>query len=277
MATINNKPAAEWTNEQLIEWARGNLKTGGSSSIRTVAAEAVKRFGLEASEDAQFVKDQILAEQGTGESETPETTQPAEAPTPEAKPAPTVPLSGAGTATTTEAAKPAPAPAPQPKVAAPDQPLAQKPAAAKPTTPEKKPLNRVIIEQALADYAEAMQPGKPVNATEGAAAQVQLFRAMQNVLRQEGSEFTACFSTLLSFVNAHRKGVFNERYAFRFLDQVKLSAPERKNFERFLNLLLTTADPATRHITTRQVDLTATMAGFTDTNVQQRVIDFYAV
>lgn len=129
----------------------------------------------------------------------------------------------------------------------------------------------------LKNYTAAMKPGQPIDAAQGAIHQSYLWQTIKWVLGKERGEFTLLFTELLNFIHTHRNGMFDPRYAFRAFDQLKMSAPERRNFERFMHLLIRTSDPGMRRLALQQVDLRSTLAGFTDNQMQQRVVGYYQV
>jgi hypothetical protein len=133
---------------------------------------------------------------------------------------------------------------------------------------------KIVIDN-LDQYVKAMAPGVAHHNNEGASQQTRLFRTIQTILRQDGSDFHALFNTLLNTVNEHRQGVFHERYAFRYFDQLNLTNRERRNFERMLSLMLDTADPKLRTKAAQRVDIGEVMEGFGDNEAQQRVVSFY--
>lgn len=133
----------------------------------------------------------------------------------------------------------------------------------------------MIIEQELNTYAEKMAPNVPHSDEEGARLQVLLYRAFQKVLRTEGTDFTGEMDKLLEFVHQHRKTLFSEYNAFRHMDAVALSPNDRLSFTRLLNAFITLADPATRQITVKQVDLNKTMELFGDQRAHQRVMQYF--
>lgn len=128
----------------------------------------------------------------------------------------------------------------------------------------------------LNDYCKNMMPGVSHVDGGGAVQQVKFFRVVQVVLRKKGSEFNKEFTQLLAFVHAHKDTLFNERYAYRFFESIKISLGERKNFERILNLLITVCDPTLRSRTLTQVDVDGTMIGFKDNEMHQRVLGFFS-
>jgi hypothetical protein len=133
------------------------------------------------------------------------------------------------------------------------------------------------LEQRLKNYLAAMGPSKPIDGPQGALQQAQLWQTIKWVLTKERGEFTILYGKLLEIIAANRQGSFHERNAYRFFDQLKLSTPERRNFERMLNLMLTTCDPRTRALSMRQVDLRRVLEGFTDNAIHQRIVGFYEV
>lgn len=278
MAKYINKDATLWTVEELQSWAVGESLAGSKVNEASIVAQAVALLAVEPSENIDAVKAAVAA-----------TVTPAPAVEPVA-PTPTAPAfeepvqegvveTGGPVGATTE---------PEPEddlLDAPDDLDSEEP-----TTIEQTPVVRpaltvgdgaslvqVLLAQNLSQYAEHMMPGVPHPQGEGPQAQALLWRTIQSVLRQEGGEFTSAFTILLSFVHEHRKTMFNEYYVFRYFDQLSFSSEERKTFERFLNMLITVADPATRHLGLRQVDLNETLKGFADGNVQQRVAEYFTL
>lgn len=138
-------------------------------------------------------------------------------------------------------------------------------------------VNQTILQQNLDQYIEAMAPGKPHADEQGPMFQVLLYRTIQNVLAREGKDFTEGMDYLLQRIQENRDGVFNEKYVFRYMENIKLGQIERKTFERLLNLFITTADPATRTVTVKHVDIPTTVKNIPDGRVQQRLYEYYGV
>lgn len=135
----------------------------------------------------------------------------------------------------------------------------------------------MALDERLKDYIEKMHPSTPVATDEGVRQQTALWNAFRFVLGKTDGEFVAVYARLLEHILAHRKTVFHERYVYRFFEHLRLSPTDRRNFERMLNLVLVTCDPKTRRLSLRQVNLHASLAGFADNALQQRVIGFYSV
>jgi len=263
MATLT-KSANNGSTQELIDWARGIHTPAGKSTDASVAAEAVKRFGLENTTDVNAVKEQILAEQAPQEAPEPQTAAPA--------------VSEEEAVIVVEE-KDGSNPAPVPQLAPVNQLLNKNVPANKPAVSvvAVSNVNEKIIVESLEKYAKVMQPGTPHPNGEGEIAQVSFFRTIEQILRLDAGEFTKHFGNLLNFVRTHRKAMFNERYAYRYFDTMRLGTVERKNFERMMNLLIATCEPGTRHTTIKQIDLVTTVSGFSDTRIQQRVMDFYTI
>lgn len=124
-------------------------------------------------------------------------------------------------------------------------------------------------------YAEQMAVGRPITVEEGTLQQANLWNTIKWVLKLEGAEFVRCYAKLLEFVLENRRGIFSERYAYRFFDSLRMATNERKNFERIMNLILTTCDPRTRALSLKQVDMRTTLGGLVDPLMQQRIAGFY--
>ena len=59
--SIINKQAADYTDEELLAWARGEVAPSGQASNRTVSKECVTRFGFEANDDIDTIKAFVIA------------------------------------------------------------------------------------------------------------------------------------------------------------------------------------------------------------------------
>lgn len=127
----------------------------------------------------------------------------------------------------------------------------------------------------LKDYIDKMTPGRPVSTQEGTSAQMGLWNLIKLMLTREGSEFVLHYSHLLETIREHRRGAFSERYLYRFFEHLKLSAEDRTNFTRLLNLMITTCDPSIRHLAMKQVDLRTALAGLRNEGQRQRVAAYY--
>lgn len=286
--TSINKPAAQWTDEELLAWARGEASPSGQASNRTVSRECIARFGFENTDDIDSVKAFVIAkfvvegdettdeepslepqlnEGGEGSDEAGDTTETSETTTTvvEAAPAPVAPATTAPEAPGTDEESGEPE--------MPEENVLVKPT---PVTFNQANMSREIIENNLADYAKTMAPNVPTSAETAATKQLMLYRTIQIVLRSTGGDFTQNLNLLLDFIAAHRQTLFAEIRAFRSMDIVRLPANERKNFERLLNLFIGTAVRETRALALKQVDLTRTVEGL-DAGAQQRVIEFYSI
>lgn len=286
--TSINKPAAQWTDEELLAWARGEASPSGQASNRTVSRECIARFGFENTDDIDSVKAFVIAkfvvegdettdeepslepqlnEGGEGSDEAGDTTETTEttAPAVEAAPTPVAPATAAPEA-----------PAADEESGEPEMPEENVLVKPTPVTFNQANMSREIIENNLADYAKSMAPNVPTSAETAATKQLMLYRTIQIVLRSTGGDFTQNLNLLLDFIAAHRQTLFAEIRAFRSMDIVRLPANERKNFERLLNLFIGTAVRETRALALKQVDLARTVEGL-DAGAQQRVIEFYSI
>lgn len=287
--TSINKPAAQWTDEELLAWARGEASPSGQASNRTVSRECIARFGFENTDDIDSVKAFVIAKfvvaaDAEGEGDPAEDEIP-DAPSDETgdeqpgneSESQEAPTTGAETTAPVAPATVAPeAPAVDEESGEPEMPEENVLVKPTPVTFNQANMSREIIENNLADYAKTMSPNVPTSAETAATKQLMLYRTIQIVLRSTGGDFTQNLNLLLDFIAAHRQTLFTESRAFRSMDIVRLPANERKNFERLLNLFIGTAVRETRALALKQVDLTRTVEGL-DAGAQQRVIEFYSI
>lgn len=130
------------------------------------------------------------------------------------------------------------------------------------------------IKDTMEQYLNAMAPGKPMPAKTGAANQYTLYRLFNNVCNMvEG--FDPCWNELLNIFNEHKGGALAERYVFRFAEELPGTKEDHSAFFRLLNLLIVTADPATRKESLKQVSIyKTTQDGFTET-ARNNINQFY--
>lgn len=143
------------------------------------------------------------------------------------------------------------------------------------TLPAATRINLTALAERLDAYIQAMKPGRPVDPRQGASLQQALWNAIKHVLARPPHEFNLMYSELLFVINQHRAGVFSERYVYRFLNEVKLSARELRNFERVMNLLMSTCNPATRHLAVQQIDMRSVMRDMNDESVVEKLLSYY--
>lgn len=289
---IKTKDVANWTDEELTRWANGEVcyKEDTVEQHSVVAAEVVTRLGVDEATVAgvedlvAWAKASWLADPTDTEVTDPEAT-PSETTAAEVTSGTTEtteaagevsgePVVGEGSTETGDTSTDDPEAPPTVEGSSTTEAPAVKDEVARvqPTTTDPVTM---AFHATMKEYVDRMRPGVAHGESEGAMLQVKLYRTIQSVLRQKGAAFNKLYGELLSVVNANRNGCFNERYLFRYFTTVNLPAPERKNFERILNLIITTCDPATRTVASKQVDIDATMEGFKDSEMHQRVIAFY--
>lgn len=240
MAKQMNKQPKNWADEDLVSWALGETAPGKEISEEALAEEAFRRMEREQGTVGE-AKELLRGAVEEKEEVTPVDSD--EAPVEET-------------------------PAPQKQEA-------QTPAPQKTPAPQGNSVAAQGIKESLDKYINIMQPGQSHSGNEGAVAQVKLYRAIRAVLRTEGREFIEAYGLMLQIVHEHREDVFHERYLFRYFGEMRLTAPEQRNFERILNLIITTANPKVRSKSVHEVDLDLTMEGFRDPAMHQRVTEFY--
>lgn len=128
----------------------------------------------------------------------------------------------------------------------------------------------------LETYVEKMAPGRPMNSTEGAQHQYTLWMALFNVIHNApSSQFKSLWNIVLAFFKKHEKGALGECYYNRFSEMWKYDLRQLAAYQRLVNLISLTADPETRAVGLRQVNLDVTLSeGFSEDG-RNRLIMFY--
>lgn len=135
-------------------------------------------------------------------------------------------------------------------------------------------LEKAFIAQ-MEDYIVKMAPGRPVTVQEGASNQLGLWRLIKHTLNTT-TEFNTLYGMLLGYANAHRNGVFHDRYVFRFAEHFTFDPIEINAFQAVLNLVNVTCVPGDRKAVLKQVDMKRTLSMHWSEEARQRVIKFYA-
>jgi hypothetical protein len=136
------------------------------------------------------------------------------------------------------------------------------------------PLVSIIIGN-LKQYMFTMKPRQTVSDGVGANMQEMLWRTFFMIIEKGEEDFKDLFSLLLRCFHEYEEGVFNERFVFRFTDNINLPKNQRLGFMRILNLLKLTANPLNRKAGLKQQDIHKTLGDvFTDKGYQN-VINFF--
>lgn len=164
-----------------------------------------------------------------------------------------------------------PAPAPSPEPFFPVRP-------AMPPIPQTDSVMAKSLYATIETYIQAIPPRTPIEPATLVQQQVYLYRAITGIINKlEGEEFTQAWSWLLACFFEYRKDVFGERHVYRAMEEITLSPDDRKAFQRLLNLLILTCEPASRAIALRQIDMPKTLAlGVTEPG-RQRIHAYYGV
>lgn len=103
------------------------------------------------------------------------------------------------------------------------------------------------IAEELAQYKEAMIPGKYVPAVTGAENQRKLFRLIERTINRVPDEsFKDCMNTLLEWFHENENGVAGEAYVFRFPGEWRGTPDEYYAYIRLITLFRQLANPSTR-------------------------------
>ncbi len=144
------------------------------------------------------------------------------------------------------------------------------------------PPEQQIILQAVQDrldeYVLKMAPGRPISSADGSFQQRQLWQGViLALLKLPAPSFLAGWTSFLNFVNVHRKGAFSPAYIHRFREETQLGMSDRRNFERLLHLAYVSADPGTRALAMKQVDMHQILSMLPSEDMRQKFVEFYSL
>ena len=218
------------------------------------------------------------APQGAAETPPAEAQQ---AETPPAEVAAEIPAPAVQAEGTQEAAK-EPTPAPEVKTAAPavvaqsSAPVvkAESVAPAPVAADGMSAVSRRVM-SILNTYAEQMAPRRPITDAKIVEQQRLLYEALTKTINDSGEDFEKLMKMVFAFFEQHRAGVFHETRVFRGMDSIPLSASDRAALQRLINMFKLLANPQSRKLNLKQVDLHATLQfGITEVG-RNRVLSFF--
>lgn len=124
-------------------------------------------------------------------------------------------------------------------------------------------------------YCKNMAPGKQLTPAAGAAEQSALYRSIQNIINRQGTYFTPLFTALLAVFAAERTAALGDRYRNRFMEHVVLSQSDRNAFLSLTHLLSVTADPKSRELALKQLDLELALENGLTAEGKLRVLGYF--
>lgn len=257
MATTNVKVASATTTDTTATEAPTAAPT---SAPAVVVTEAPTPAPTEAVTEAPTSNpDDLIVTPVVTEAPT---AAPTAAPTQKPTAAPTAAPKAAAKATVVEASKP---------VAA-NAPVVEKLASILKNVP---PANQIDINR-IQIYIEKMAPRRPIDAKVGVAEQVALYRSIQNIINRQEDYFTQLFSALLFlFKTEGATGALSDRYRMRFMENVTLPVGDRKAFANITAMLHILADPASRAIAMKQVNLERALENGLTAEGRDRVLNYF--
>ncbi len=133
-----------------------------------------------------------------------------------------------------------------------------------------------FVIDSIESYIDKMAVGKPINNDSGAKQQYNLWKLISNIIESSSNEeFNKLWNILLAYFKEYEKGVFADRYVFRFSEYWSWSIKDLNALQRILNLIKVTCDNSKRSVNVGKVDLNRTLAeGFSEEG-RGRVISFY--
>lgn len=132
-------------------------------------------------------------------------------------------------------------------------------------------INRILM------YIGRMAPTRPVDQKVALTEQVALYRAIQNIINRQDTYFTQLFTAALFLFKEESDGALGDRYRMRFMDNVILHAGDRKAFANITQMMHILADPASREITLKQVNMERALENGLTEEGRTRVLNYFNV
>lgn len=151
---------------------------------------------------------------------------------------------------------------------------------AQPLTPDQVQLK--TFKQQLEAYEKDFAPGVPhMDAARSANAQLRLVRLLKDAPVQLGACFEEGYNFALNLIatNAKNRGAFHDDYIFRFYDQPRIrNNPEDRDNALFLvSFLKSVANPQTRSIVLKQVDIPRILKIYDSEEAIRKIQNFFNI
>lgn len=144
---------------------------------------------------------------------------------------------------------------------------------------DASPATKMLFDK-LQKYMDAMNPRMPITEEDAGRWQVQLYSVLMGVInRIPNEDFEGAFTVLLSVFAHNQKtmdDVMHDANVFRAAANITLTNPEdRQTFFNLLHVIKIVADPKSRALALRQVDVNKALATRSITEVgRQRVLAY---
>ena len=124
-------------------------------------------------------------------------------------------------------------------------------------------------------YYSAMKPMLPISIQEGSQAQISLWQAIYTTINTSGNDFNVAWNVWLNMFNYYSDSIFSIPKAFRFFEFMRMPRDQIIAFQRILNLLILTANPTTRAVNLKRIDLEATLSVYFSEKNRMTIMMFY--
>lgn len=133
-----------------------------------------------------------------------------------------------------------------------------------------------IFAHIFSDYLDHMAKGKPVDPANGVRLQFRLWSGFRTLINNtEPGNFREVWKQVLAICLESKDKVFNEFYMYRFADQWTQQKDQLRAFHALVNLIIITADPASRRAALAQVDLDKTIGSAYGATGRNNLVLFY--
>lgn len=131
-----------------------------------------------------------------------------------------------------------------------------------------------FVASMVGEYVKAMAPGVPLTPDVGYRNQLALLRTITNVIETE-ENFVLAFRLLIAFVREHRKGAFDDKYAYRFYEFAKAGDSSPKTHSNLVTILIVAAGLQNKRDLRKFLSLDKALSSGISEAGRQRVIQYF--
>lgn len=136
---------------------------------------------------------------------------------------------------------------------------------------------KASITKAIAEFCSKMQPGKPINADQGARMEQYLFGEIQSVLRNcPADSFRQAWDAIIDLFADPTNGALKDRYIFRFASAWTLSNEQCMSFQSLVNLIIISTDRKNHARVRKMIDMDRALAGINE-EARNKIFSYYSL
>lgn len=143
--------------------------------------------------------------------------------------------------------------------------------------PTKLNASELQLANKISQYVETMSPVKRTTIDVGVLMQKRLNTVILQMLDLEDDRFTLFMDWFMKVIRESRavNGAFADKYILRYMSFLDIPQKQSFLFQRFINLLLLTAELKDKRVLKKKVDISYILNGLSKENAKNKLMRYY--